>query len=177
MGRAPFNGTVHSDQAADQSTKPRCIARYILNLRRRSLIAFRTVAAILEPLSFYFRTEVTGTFDSVVERSIAALKEHGFGALTDIDIKQTLKQKLGVDFRQYRILVACNPPLAHRALNAEDKVGTMLPCNLIVQDLGGGRIEVAAIDPRAGMQQVANPELNVIASEVAAKLQLVIEQI
>jgi uncharacterized protein (DUF302 family) len=112
-----------------------------------------------------------------VERAIAALKAHGFGVLTDIDIKQTLKQKLGVDFRQYRILGACNPPLAHRALNAEDKVGTMLPCNLIVQDLGSGRVEVAAIDPRAGMQQVANPELTVIASEVATKLQLVIDQI
>ena len=124
-------------------------------------------------MTYYFRTEVTGTFDSVVERAIAALKAHGFGVLTDIDIKQTLKQKLGVDFRPYRILGACNPPLAYRPLNAEDKVGTMLPCNLIVQDLGGGRVEVAAIDPRAGMQQVANPELTVIASEVATKLQLV----
>ena len=127
-------------------------------------------------MTYYFKTEVTGTVDSVVERAIAAFKAHGFGVLTDIDIKQTLKQKLGVDFRPYRILGACNPPLAYRALNAEDKVGTMLPCNLIVQDLGSGRVEVAAIDPRAGMQQVANPELTVIASEVATKLQLVIDQ-
>jgi len=89
-------------------------------------------------------------------------------------VRKTLKEKIGEEFRDYRILGACNPPLAHRALTAEDKVGTMLPCNVIVQDLGTGKVEVAAIDPRAAMQQIGNPELAKIASEVAQKLETVI---
>jgi uncharacterized protein (DUF302 family) len=125
-------------------------------------------------MSYYINTSVSGDFESVVEKVVAALKTQGFGVLTDIDVKNTLKQKIGVDFRNYRILGACNPPLAHKALTAEDKVGLMLPCNVIVQDAGGGTIEVAAIDPRAQMEKVDNPDLEAIASEVAGKLQTVI---
>ena len=125
-------------------------------------------------MSYYFNKEISAPFNEVVERVIAALKQHGFGVLTDIDVRKTLKEKICEEFRDYRILGACNPPLAHRALTAEDKVGTMLPCNVIVQDLGAGKVEVAAIDPRAAMQQIGNPELAKIASEVAQKLETVI---
>lgn len=125
-------------------------------------------------MSYYFNKEISAPFNEVVERVIVALKQHGFGVLTDIDVRKTLKEKIGEEFRDYRILGACNPPLAHRALTAEDKVGTMLPCNVIVQDLGTGKVEVAAIDPRSAMQQIGNPELAKIASEVAQKLETVI---
>ncbi len=125
-------------------------------------------------MSYYFNKEISAPFNEVIERVMAALKQHGFGVLTDIDVRKTLKEKIGEEFRDYRILGACNPPLAHRALTAEDKVGTMLPCNVIVQDLGAGKVEVAAIDPRAAMQQIGNPELAKIASEVAQKLEAVI---
>jgi len=125
-------------------------------------------------MSYYFNKEISAPFNEVIERVMAALKQHGFGVLTDIDVRKTLKEKIGEEFREYRILGACNPPLAHRALTAEDKVGTMLPCNVIVQDLGAGKVEVAAIDPRAAMQQIGNPELAKIASEVAQKLETVI---
>jgi uncharacterized protein (DUF302 family) len=125
-------------------------------------------------MSYYFNKEVSAPFNEVIERVMAALKQHGFGVLTDIDVRKTLKEKIGEEFRDYRILGACNPPLALRALTTEDKVGTMLPCNVIVQDLGAGKVEVAAIDPRAAMQQIGNPELAKIASEVAQKLETVI---
>jgi len=128
-------------------------------------------------MSYYFNKEISAPFNEVIERVMAALKQHGFGVLTDIDVRKTLKEKIGEDFRDYRILGACNPPLAHRALTAEDKVGTMLPCNVIVQDLGAGKVEVAAIDPRAAMQQIGNPELAKIASEVAQKLETVISAV
>ena len=105
---------------------------------------------------------------------IEALKKEGFGVLTDIDVKDTMKQKLDVEFRNYRILGACNPPLAHRALSSEDKVGLMLQCNVIAQDLGDGRIEVAAINPLLAMESLGNPKLTAIAEEVAGRLQRVI---
>jgi uncharacterized protein (DUF302 family) len=120
---------------------------------------------------------VGGDVPGVVERTIAALKSEGFGVLTDIDVAATLKAKLGVDFRPYRILGACNPPLAHRALTAERKIGAMLPCNVIVQEAGAGQVEVSAIDPGIGMQLVGNPEVNAIAAEVAGKLKRAIERI
>ncbi len=119
---------------------------------------------------------VSGTFDQVVERTIAALKTEGFGVLSDIDIRATLKAKLGAEFRPYRILGACNPPFAHRALLAEDKIGAMLPCNVIVQQKDDG-IEVSAVDPLAGMERIGNPELTAIAREVAEKLARVIAAI
>ncbi|MDP2298463.1 MAG: DUF302 domain-containing protein [Pseudolabrys sp.] len=125
-------------------------------------------------MKYYIAKTVSGDFAAVVDRAIEALKAEGFGVLTDIDVKATMKKKLDLDFREYRILGACNPPLAHQALTADDKIGTMLPCNVIVQDLGNGQIEVAAIDPAVSMAQVGNKTLQTIADSVTGKLQRVI---
>ena len=116
-------------------------------------------------------------FDKAVARVVDALKGEGFGVLTDIDVAATMKQKLGIEFRPYRILGACNPPLAHKALTAEDKVGVILPCNVIVQEAGAGKVEVAAIDPRAAMERAGNPALTDLANEVADKLTRVVSAI
>ena len=115
------------------------------------------------------------TFDSAITHVTEALKGEGFGVLTDIDVKATLKKKIDVDFRPYRILGACNPKFAHQALQAEDKIGTMLPCNVIVQQHDDGSIEVSAVDPIASMMAVGNPSLGAVASEVQAKLKRVID--
>ncbi|MDO8875018.1 MAG: DUF302 domain-containing protein [Pseudolabrys sp.] len=125
-------------------------------------------------MKYYIAKTVSGDFAAVVDRAIEALKAEGFGVLTDIDVKATMKKKLDLDFREYRILGACNPPLAHQALTADDKIGTMLPCNVIVLDLGNGQIEVAAIDPAVSMAQVGNKTLQTIADSVTGKLQRVI---
>lgn len=125
-------------------------------------------------MSFYIAKTIQGPFDTAIDKVTAALKEEGFGVLTDIDVRATLKAKLGADWRPYRILGACNPPLAHRALQTEDKIGTMLPCNVIVQDLGNGQVEVAAIDPAAAMERIGKPELTELAATVRAKLSAVI---
>ena len=121
-------------------------------------------------MNYYVSRSVSLDFDAAVAKTIEALKAEGFGVLTDIDIAATLKQKLGVDFRRYRILGACNPPLALKALSAEDKIGVMLPCNVIVQERAEGGVELAAIDPRAAMQRVGNPALAAVAEEVAERL-------
>jgi uncharacterized protein (DUF302 family) len=126
-------------------------------------------------MSYYFAKTLNTGFDDAVRHTTEILKQEGFGIITEIDVKETLKKKLNVDFRNYRILGACNPALAHKALEIEDKVGTMLPCNVVVQDLGDGRIEVAAIDPVASMQAIENPLLKAAAEEVRAKLRKVID--
>jgi uncharacterized protein (DUF302 family) len=128
-------------------------------------------------MEYYMAKTASGDFAAVVERAIESLQTEGFGVLTDIDVKATMKKKLDIDFRDYRILGACNPPLAHPALTADDKIGTMLPCNVIVQDLGGGKIEVAAINPAISMEHVGNPTLNTIAESVTGKLKRVIAAI
>jgi uncharacterized protein (DUF302 family) len=128
-------------------------------------------------VSYYFSKQVEGSFDDVIDRVAEALKEEGFGVLTEIDVKATLRKKLDVDFRNYRILGACNPAFAHKALTMEDKIGTMLPCSVIVQELGENRIEVAAIDPVASMQAVDNPALGEVAQEVQARLRRVVENV
>ena len=104
-----------------------------------------------------------------------ALKRESFGVLTDIDVRATMKAKLGEEFRLYRILGACNPQLAHRALMLEDKIGTMLPCNVIVQQHADGAVEVSAVDPIASMQAIGNPGLAEVAKEVQARLKRVVE--
>lgn len=126
-------------------------------------------------MSYYFAKTLNTTFEKAIENVTAALQKEGFGILTEIDVKETLKKKLDVDFQPYKILGACNPPFAHKALQAENKIGAMLPCNVIVQDVGGGKVEVAAVDPAASMQAVDNPALEGIAAEVRARLQAVVE--
>ena len=128
-------------------------------------------------MKYYFSKTVTLSFDDAIEKVMAELKKEGFGVLTDIDVRQTLKKKLDVDFKKYRILGACNPPFAYKALQVEDKIGTMLPCNVIVQEIVEGQVEVAAIDPVASMQAVANPALKDVAEQVQGKLKKVIESI
>jgi uncharacterized protein (DUF302 family) len=125
-------------------------------------------------MSYYFSKTLNVPFDEAVERVTQELKKEGFGILTDIDVKATLKKKLDVDFKKYRILGACNPPFAYRALQTEDKIGTMLPCNVIVQEHGEGSVEVSAIDPVASMQAIQNPELHEIAEQIQVKLKAVI---
>jgi uncharacterized protein (DUF302 family) len=128
-------------------------------------------------MSYYFSKTLQMPFDEAITRVTEELKKDGFGVLTEIDVRATLKKKLDVDFRNYRILGACNPPFAHRALLAEDKIGTMLPCNVIVQEIGEGSVEVAAIDPIASMQAIDNPGLGEIAQQVQAMLKQVVERL
>jgi uncharacterized protein (DUF302 family) len=125
-------------------------------------------------MPYHFTTSVSDSFDDAVTRVTKALKTEGFGVLTQIDVKNTLKDKLDVDFRRYRILGACNPGSALRALLTEPYIGTMLPCNVVVQETESGQVEVSAIDPVASMQAVQNPELTRIAGEIRSKLQRVI---
>ena len=126
-------------------------------------------------MKYYFSKTLNKDFDTTLQEVTEALKEEGFGILTEIDVQATLKKKLNVDFRPYRILGACNPPFAHKALQAENKIGTMLPCNVIVQQMEDGRVEVAAIDPVASMQAVENPQLGEVAQIIREKLQRVVE--
>ena len=126
-------------------------------------------------MQYYFNKIVEMTFEETIDKVTEELKREGFGVLTEIDVKAALKKKIDVDFRKYRILGACNPSYAYKALLAEDKIGTMLPCNVIVQEREDGRVEVAAIDPIASMQAVENESLGGIAVEVQSKLKKVIE--
>ena len=125
-------------------------------------------------MTYHFSKRLRLPFESAIARVTEALRQQGFGILTEIDVEQTLKKKLGADFRPYRILGACNPPLAYQALQVEDKIGTMLPCNVIVQDVGDGMVEISAVDPVASMAAVDNPKLAVVAEMVRAKLRDVI---
>lgn len=126
-------------------------------------------------MAYYYNKTIISGFDEAVSRVTQALKEEGFGILTEIDVKGTLKKKLDVDFRNYRILGACNPPFAYKALQAEDKVGMMLPCNIIVQETQNGDVEIAAIDPLASMQAIDNSELRKIAEIIGHKLNKIIQ--
>ncbi|GLR68976.1 hypothetical protein GCM10010909_36580 [Acidocella aquatica] len=125
-------------------------------------------------MTYHFSATVRLPFEKAVETTKAALKQHGFGVLSEIDVQATMKEKLGADFRPYRILGACNPQMAYQALQAEDKIGTMLPCNVIVQEQAGGMIEISAVDPVASMQAIDNPALAGIAQTVGEKLRAVI---
>jgi uncharacterized protein (DUF302 family) len=128
-----------------------------------------------EVMSYYLKKNVSMSFEKALERVKEELQKEGFGILTEIDVRETLKKKLDVDFRKYRILGACNPKFAHQALQEEARIGLLLPCNVIVQESSDKDVvEVAAIDPAASMQTVANPRLDGIALQVQAKLQKVI---
>ena len=121
-------------------------------------------------MQYYLNKRLELSFDEAIEKVTGELKKEGFGILTDIDVQKTLKKKLDVSFRKYRILGACNPHFAYQALQKESRIGTMLPCSVIVQETEEGDIEVAAIDPIASMQAVQNPQLEDIANQVQAKL-------
>lgn len=125
-------------------------------------------------MAYYINKTITANFDRAVELVTEALKTEGFGVLSEIDIQQKLKEKLDVDFRKYRILGACNPPNAYKALQHEDKIGTMLPCNVIVQEIGENLVEIAAVNPVASMMAVDNKQLAGIAGEIKTKLEKVI---
>ncbi len=128
-------------------------------------------------MKYYFSKILEISFHGAVSKISEELKKEGFGILTEVDVKETLKKKLDVDFKKYKILGACNPHFAYQALQAEDKIGTMLPCNVIVQEVDEGKVEVAAIDPMASMQAIQNPKLQEIAEQVQAKLHGVIDNL
>lgn len=129
-------------------------------------------------MNYYFKTTLINTsFDEAIEKTTQELQKEGFGVLTEIDIKSTLKKKLDVDFYNYKILGACNPTFAYKALQSEDKIGTMLPCNVIVQEKDPGKIEVSAVDPAASMLAIENDSLKGIAEEVRDKLKKVIDNL
>ena len=121
-------------------------------------------------MNYYMAKSVDLSFDDAIDNVTALLKDEGFGVLTEIDVKETLKKKIDVDFRKYRILGACNPKLAHTALQSEDKVGVLLPCNVVVQEHDDGKVEVAAMDPLGAMEAIGNPALTELATEVRKRL-------
>jgi uncharacterized protein (DUF302 family) len=128
-------------------------------------------------MGYYFSKTLPVGFDEAVRRTTEALKQGGFGIITEIDVKRTFREKLDIDFRNYRILGACNPRLAYEALQLEDKVGTMLPCNVVVQEIAQDRTEIAAIDPVASMQAIENPSLKASAERVQTLLRNVIDSL
>jgi uncharacterized protein (DUF302 family) len=128
-------------------------------------------------MSYHFSKTVNDDFDTAIEKVTGELKKEGFGVLTQIDVQDTLKKKLDVDFRKYKILGACNPHFAHEALLAEDTIGTMLPCNVIVQERDNGKVEVSAVDPVASMIAIKNDTLGDVAMLVREKLSRVIDNL
>ena len=128
-------------------------------------------------MSYYLTKTVETTFEETLEKATAALKDQGFGVLTEIDVKETLKKKLEVEFHKYRILGACNPPFAYQALQAEDKIEVLLPCNVIVQETVDSGVEVSAMDPAEAMGMIDNADLKDIAEQVRARLQRVIDSL
>lgn len=128
-------------------------------------------------MKYYISNIIETDFDRAVKVTTEALKKEGFGVLSEIDIQEKLEEKLGVDFRKYKILGACNPPSAYKALQQEDKIGTMLPCNVILQELDDLRIEVAAVDPVASMISLENSKVEQIAEEIREKLIRVIDSL
>jgi uncharacterized protein (DUF302 family) len=128
-------------------------------------------------MKYYFDKITNYSFDEAIEKVTEELRKEGFGVLTEIDVTATLKKKLDVDFKKYRILGACNPPYAYQALSAEDKIGTMLPCNVIVQQISDSKVEIAAINPIASMQAVENKSLEEVAIEITKKLEQVITNV
>jgi uncharacterized protein (DUF302 family) len=125
-------------------------------------------------MKYYIEKTTDASFEDALTRVTEELKKEGFGILTEIDVSATLKKKIDVDFKNYKILGACNPSFAYKALSMEDKIGTMLPCNIIVQQISASQVEIAAVNPIASMQAIENDELNSVANEILAKLERVI---
>ena len=125
-------------------------------------------------MDYYFSKIITASFDEAINLTTEALKKEGFGVLSTINIHEKLKEKIGVDFQRYTILGACNPPFAYKALQAENKIGTMLPCNVIVQELENGKVEIAAVNPIDSMKAIENPALGEVAMQVTELLRKVI---
>jgi len=121
-------------------------------------------------MNYYYDIQVKDAFEGTKEKVIEALSKEGFGIITEINIKDTFKKKLDIDFREYVILGACNPSFSHQALQSEDKIGTLLPCNVIIQQLDNGYVEVAAVNPLESMKMINNPELNRITATIRQKL-------
>jgi uncharacterized protein (DUF302 family) len=132
---------------------------------------------ILKHMSYYINKTITCDYDQAIDLVTEALKEEGFGVLSHIDFQQKLKERLGVDIPKYQILGACHPPSAYKALLMEDKIGTMLPCNVIVQQKDNNQVEVSAVDPIASMASIENPGLEQLASEVKEMLTRVIQRL
>jgi len=128
-------------------------------------------------MQYHYSRMIDLPFETAIERVTQALQREGFGVLTEIDVKTTLKKKLNVDFRDYRILGVCNPHFAHQALLREDKIGIMLPCNVVIQAHPGGRVEVSVVDPQATLAVAGNQELTQIAGEVSEKLRRVVDSL
>ena len=128
-------------------------------------------------MSYYINKVIPTDFDSAIKRVTKNLKSEGFGILTEIDVQETLKKKIDVDFRRYIILGACNPPNAYKALSNEPYIGLMLPCNIVVQETADGKIDVSAVDPQASMQAVNNPALAEVAGDIKTKLERVIKSL
>jgi uncharacterized protein (DUF302 family) len=126
-------------------------------------------------MNYYFSKIVDYNFDDAIDKVTEELKKEGFGVLTEIDVTATFKKKLDIDFRKYRILGACNPNFAHQAISAESKIGTMLPCNVIVQELENGKVEVSAVNPVASMMAIKNDALGPVAEQVRDNLKKVID--
>ena len=150
---------------------PLSLVLYILEF---CIVYFLTNSEIME---YYFSKTLNVSYDEAVKLTNEALKNEGFGVITEINMHEKLKEKLGVDFKRYKILGACNPPYAHKALQAEDKIGTMMPCNVLVIEQGQNKIEIAAVNPIASMQAITNPSLGNIALEVTNKLKKVIDNL
>ena len=128
-------------------------------------------------MKYYIAKKINATFQEAIDKVTEELKKEGFGIISEIDIQSKLKEKLGVEFRKYKILGACNPPFAHKALSIEDKIGTMLPCNVIIQEISENETEVAAINPQVSMQSVQNQNLEEIAKEVTIRLESAINRL
>jgi uncharacterized protein (DUF302 family) len=128
-------------------------------------------------MEYYFSKTIKSSFEEAIESITGALKEEGFGIISEIRMHEKIKEKLGVDFKKYTILGACNPAYAYKALQVEDKIGTMLPCNVVVQELSADHIEIAAVNPIASMMAIQNKELEVIANEVTDRLRRVISRL
>jgi uncharacterized protein (DUF302 family) len=134
------------------------------------------VTGEIKDMSYYFTKTTSLGYEQALARVQEELKKEGFGIITEVDVRETLKKKLNVDFRRYKILGACNPSFAHQALQVESRIGTMLPCNVIVQEREDGHAEVSAINPLESMKAVANPQLEQIGSQVAARLKAVVDR-